>query len=159
MAMMMSGPGRERLKRYEQLALKAYLCPAGKWTIGWGHTGKDVHEGLSITRERAEQLFARDLQRFEKALNESLMHFADFPQLCFDALVSLMFNIGTAAYATSTIKRRFHEHAVKPCTAREIAAQFNRWKLVKGKVNDGLLARRADEIFTFAVGAHDAGWQ
>lgn len=158
-AMQMSDVGRAKLKRYEQLALRAYLCPAGKWTIGWGHTGKDVHEGLVITEPQAQALFDKDLQRFEDAANRSVHVFDDFPQPCFDALVSLAFNIGVANYASSTLVRMLQQHAVKPCSPRAIAAQFNRWKMVKGKVNDGLLARRADEIYTFATGAHDAGWE
>lgn len=157
--MRMSEAGRASLKRYEQLVLRAYLCPAGKWTIGWGHTGNDVKEGLVITEAQARSLFAADLARFEKPLNDSLVHFDTFPQLCFDALVSLMFNIGSKAWATSTIKRMLLDHAVKPCKPRELAAQFARWNKVKGKENVGLVARRADEIYTFACGAYESAWQ
>jgi len=50
--------------------LKAYKCPAGVWTVGWGHTGEDVKKGMEISEEDAEKFLALDLIEPEEFLNE-----------------------------------------------------------------------------------------
>jgi GH24 family phage-related lysozyme (muramidase) len=60
------------LQRFEGCRLKAYRCPAGILTIGYGHTSAagdpQVFEGMSISQDRAEQILARDLAKFERAV-------------------------------------------------------------------------------------------
>ena len=50
------------IKHFEGLRLLAYKCPAGVLTIGYGHTGKDVQEGMTITEKQAEQYLISDMQ-------------------------------------------------------------------------------------------------
>ena len=56
-----SRDGEAMTKSEEGLRLTAYKDSGGVWTIGWGHTGPDVHEGLVWTREQAEEAFQRDI--------------------------------------------------------------------------------------------------
>jgi lysozyme len=49
------------IKRFESLELEAYLCPAGAWTIGWGHTA-GVEPGMRITEQHAEELLGLDIE-------------------------------------------------------------------------------------------------
>jgi lysozyme len=136
-----SAAGLDLIKRHEGLRLRAYLCPAGVWTIGYGHTGADVRQGLIITEAQADAMIERDVQRFEAAVR----------RLCpattqgqFDALVSFAFNLGEAALDGSTLRRLHnagdHEGA---------AANFGKWTKARVSGNlvelSGLVKRRAEE--------------
>ncbi len=91
-----------RLKEYEtgpklklgQPALKTYRCPTGKRTIGWGHTGPDVVDGMAITREEAEALFAKDLAFFERGVERAIKGGAATTIGQFSAMVSFAYNTG-----------------------------------------------------------------
>ena len=50
------------IKRWEGCVLRAYKCPAGVWTIGWGATGPDIVEGLRWTQAQADDRLARDVE-------------------------------------------------------------------------------------------------
>ena len=78
------------IKRFESLQLDAYLCPAGAWTIGWGHTA-GVEPGMRITEQRAEELLSLDIEEVERHL-ASVIH-APLTEGQNDALVSLCFNL------------------------------------------------------------------
>ena len=64
MRMTLSDIGRELIIKREGLRLKSYLCSAGKWTIGIGHT-LGVRENMSITKEQAYELFRQDIEKRE----------------------------------------------------------------------------------------------
>jgi lysozyme len=76
--------GRDLIRKYEGEKLKAYLCPAGVWTIGVGHTGPDVKPGLVITTARSDELLRSDVARFESAISGLLR--VQVTQNQFDAL-------------------------------------------------------------------------
>jgi lysozyme len=78
------------IKRFESLQLDAYRCPAGVWTIGWGHTA-GVREGMRITETLAEGFLHRDIEEVEQGLT-AVIH-APLTQGQYDALVSLCFNL------------------------------------------------------------------
>ena len=61
----LSKRGRNFLKSQEGWRDTAYLDSGGKWTIGYGHTGPDVHKGMKITRPQGEELFNRDVMEHE----------------------------------------------------------------------------------------------
>lgn len=69
----------------------AYKCPAGRWTIGFGHA-RNVHEGDVITRREAYELLARDLIRTQEEL-ATLIHI-DINENQFIALMSFVYNFG-----------------------------------------------------------------
>lgn len=133
-----SPKGLALIKRWESLRLKAYVCPAGVLTIGYGHTG-DVEPGHEISSHQADVILALDLERFEEGVS-SLCAGLTLTQGQFDALVSLAFNIGLGALGKSTLLRKLRGGDVAGA-----AAQFAVWRNAGGKVLAGLVARRADE--------------
>ena len=72
--MEISKQGLKFIQNEEGIRLKAYQDTRGVWTIGVGHTGPDVYEGLVITADQAEDIFKKDLRRFMMAVNLSLIH-------------------------------------------------------------------------------------
>ncbi|MBS7457705.1 lysozyme [Coralloluteibacterium stylophorae] len=132
------------IKSYESLELEAYLCPANVWTIGYGHTGKDVKRGMVISNEAAEELFALDIARFTQGVLRLLKVPVTDNQL--GALVSLAFNIGLGAFRESTLLLRLNEGRYE-----DVPEQFVRWN--KGRnaygaliVLRGLMRRRTAEV-------------
>lgn len=150
--MKMSSYGLARLKQWEGLRLEAYLCSAGKWTIGYGHTG-DVKPGDLITAREAELLLKRDLARFESGV--AALVTAPLGQHQFDALVSFAFNVGLDAFEGSTLLRKLNA-----LDYDAVPAEFMRWnKVTKGGkkvVEPGLTNRRAAEVGLWAHGARVA---
>lgn len=144
--MTISDAGIDLIKRFEGCRLTAYYCPARVLTIGYGHTGQDVKPGMTITQQQADALLRRDLQRFERAVSESVKY--PLTQPMYDALVSFAFNCGTAALKTSTLLRLLNQGDVQGA-----AAQFDRWTKGGGKVLPGLVRRRAAEKAMFLTTA------
>jgi len=124
----------------EGLRLEAYRCPAGKWTIGYGHTG-DVQQHHRITRHQAEEIFEYDLSRFEEGVAK-LAPKATGPQL--SACVSLAYNIGLSRFEKSTLLKELNAGRVA-----NAAAEFMKWTHAAGKVMPGLVKRRAAERALF----------
>lgn len=129
--------GLKIIKDAEGLRLKAYICPAGVLTIGYGSTGAHVKPGMVISELEAEQLLMKDLERFEEGVAKSCP-VATSNQ--FSALVSFAFNVGTEALRTSTLRRLHNEGKYG-----EAAEQFGKWVRGGGKVLPGLVKRRAAE--------------
>ncbi|CAO4184397.1 lysozyme [Methylorubrum aminovorans] len=104
----LSAVGRAVLIAREGRRLEAYRDSVGIWTIGVGHTaaaGPPVpRAGLRIGAAEADAIFARDVAAFVRTVAEAIP--APLPQHAFDALVSLCFNIGPAAFRRSTVVRR-----------------------------------------------------
>lgn len=132
-----SPKGMELIKKHEGLRLRAYLCPAMVWTIGYGHTGT-AREGLTITQAQADELLRADVEWAER---EVLLMNVRLSQNQFDALVSLVFNIGIGAFRRSTARRLIVANANDPA----IGAAIRKWNRAKGRVLPGLVTRRNDE--------------
>lgn len=125
------------IKSFESLRLEAYKCPAGVWTIGYGHT-KGVKSGDVIDAQKAEQLLSDDLKEFEAAVNREC---PGINQNQFDALVSFTFNCGTGNFLKSTLLK-----CVKANPANlNIRREFERWNKSGGMVLAGLMRRRRAE--------------
>lgn len=141
-----SEPGRNFIKGYEKLRLKAYQDQGGVWTIGWGHTA-GVQMGQTCTEEQAESWFKNDIQDAAHILNAGagLKLF----QCEYDALCSLIFNIGGAQFASSTLRR-----ALQAGRYDLAADEFPRWNKVKGKTSNGLVKRRAHEREMFLLATY-----
>lgn len=129
--------GLELIKAHEGLRLQAYKCPAGVWTIGYGHTST-AKQGMTITAQQAEELLRTDLTTAERAVSS---HGLGLNQNRFDALVSFVFNVGSGNFARSTLLRKIRTN---PADAA-IAAEFFKWNKGGGKVLPGLVKRRQDE--------------
>jgi lysozyme len=133
--------GLALIKQFEGLELKAYICPAGKLTIGYGSTGAHVKPGMVITEAQAEELLLEDLERFERAVR-TLCPVTTQGQ--YDALCSFSFNLGEESLKTSTLRRKHNDGDYAGA-----AAEFAKWN--KARVNGvlkelpGLTKRRAAE--------------
>ena len=133
-----SSKALELIKQFEGLRLKAYLCPGGVWTIGYGHTA-GVKSGMVITEAQAEEFLRSDIAVFEKAVNDQKLALT---QNMFDALVSFTFNVGVGNFKRSTLLRKIK---VNPWD-NSIMDEFLRWVYSKGRVLPGLQRRRLDEM-------------
>ena len=129
--------GLELIKQFEGCKLKAYVCPAGVLTIGYGSTGPHVKAGMTITQDQADELLRSDLRRFEDYVDQHCKPATDNQ---FAALVSFCFNVGEGNLRTSTLRRMHNAGDYKGA-----AAQFARWDKAAGKVLPGLVKRRAAE--------------
>lgn len=94
-----SSAGRKFLESEEGRKLSAYLDTRGIPTIGVGHTGREVHLGLTWTEDMVDMAFARDLLVFSSVVSRLLTRTAS--QTEFDALVSFAYNIGAEGFRTS----------------------------------------------------------
>lgn len=102
-----SPEGRKRLMAREGVRLDAYRDTKGIWTIGVGHTSAagppEVRSGLSITQAECDEIFSRDLEKYEDAVNRAIK--PALAQNQFDACVSLCYNIGPSAFNHSSVVR------------------------------------------------------
>ncbi|NHB94748.1 lysozyme [Photorhabdus cinerea] len=139
--MQISEKGLSKLKGYEGLSLTAYRCPAGVWTIGYGHT-RGVKPGDVITDEQATQFLLEDLAPVYITIESNVK--VPLTQGQFDALCSFIFNCGTGAFVRSTLLKKLNAGDY-----RGAADQFMRWNQVDGRTLPGLDARRASEKTMF----------
>jgi GH24 family phage-related lysozyme (muramidase) len=142
-------PARKIVREFEGCHLKAYLCPAGVPTIGWGSTaiaGKVAREGQSITQAQADAQLDADLQRFYDALARAIPAVAGWPPNRAAALVSWTYNVGVGAMQDSTLRRRI---LAGEDPAQVVAAELPRWNKADGKELPGLTRRRAAEVALF----------
>jgi lysozyme len=145
-----SPAGIELIKAHEGLRLAAYPDPGTggePWTIGYGHTG-GVRPGDRITADEAERILRDDLAWAEQAVAERVSPMVDLTQHQFDALVSLVFNIGRGAFERSTLLRKINTADVEGA-----AREFSRWVHAGGRVLPGLVRRRQAEAELFRRGA------
>ena len=129
----------KRVKRGTEIAAVPYVCPAGFWTIGYGHLCTQDHP--PITQDEAETYLARDLV---KALSATLRYcpvLANEPEGRLAAIVDFTFNLGAGRLQTSTLRRRVNQRDW-------VAAgqELRRWVYGGGKVLPGLVTRREAEV-------------
>jgi lysozyme len=141
--MRISSKGLRIIKSNEGLKLRAYLCPAKVWTIGYGSTGPHVKPNSVITEAEAEALLKKDLVRFEDGVTKAVAPKVP-AQEEFDAMVSLAFNIGIAAFARSSVCKLF-----KQGDKAKAANAFGMWVKGGGRTLPGLVRRRAEEKALF----------
>ena len=132
--------GFERqVKRGIEIAAIPYVCPAGFWTIGYGHLCAQDHP--PITQDEAEAYLAQDLV---KALNATLRYcpvLATEPEARLAAIVDFTFNLGAGRLQTSTLRRRVNQ---RDWVA--VGQELRRWVYGGGKVLPGLATRREAEM-------------
>ena len=141
--MKMSQEGINALvKKFEGCKLKAYRCPAGICTIGYGHTSAAgnplVNDGMTITQEQANTILAADLVKFEQAVEALLKQ--PVTQEQFDVLVDFAYNAGVGALRSSTLLKK-----VNAAQFDDVPAELMKWNKGGGKVLAGLVRRRQAE--------------
>jgi lysozyme len=135
--------GIDLIKHFEGCELEAYKCPAGVWTIGYGHI-KGVKEGMTITEVQAEEMLKSELNEYEGYINNLVT--AELNQNQFDAMVSWVYNLGGGNLKASTLLKVLNEGDYAG-----VPAQMMRWNKAGGKVLEGLTRRRQAEADLFAT--------
>lgn len=139
--MQLSYNGTKAIAEFEGFRDKAYKDSAGIWTIGYGSIKVDdrpVQEGDTITKEKAVLQMQKDLAWAQTAVNKYVR--VGLSQHQFDALVSLVYNIGETAFSKSTLLRHLNQQNFI------LAAQeFPKWNKAGGKTVQGLTNRRLKE--------------
>lgn len=136
--------GLELIKSFEGCRLSSYKCPAGVWTIGYGHT-QGVYEGMVITQEQADNMLREDVKYYANAVNQYQSRF-NFTQEEFDSLTSFTYNCGVGSL-----------QAVMSCcnTKQEIAEECKLYNKGGGVVLAGLVRRREEEYKLFMSGSNN----
>lgn len=152
-----SQAGVDLIKQFEGQRLTAYKCPAGIWTIGYGHTSAagapEVQPGMTITYQEANAILVRDLGKYEDAVNRLVK--VPLTQNQFDALVSFTYNVGEGATESERVGR---SGLVRPGLAKStllkklnagqydaVPAELMKWTKGGGKELPGLVRRRRAE--------------
>lgn len=130
--------GFHRVPKNDPGRAHPYLCPAGYWTIGYGHLCDPKHP--PITEDEAEAYLAQDLKAALTATLRYCPVLATEPEGRLSAIVDFTFNLGAGRLQTSTLRRRVNQRDWE-AAAREL----RRWVYGGGRVLPGLVARRAAE--------------
>ena len=137
----------------EQGDVRAYRCPAGKWTIGYGHT-RGVKSGMRASMGDCEKFLIEDLHEAGNAVRSAVN--VPLSQHQYDALVSFVFNLGAGNFRSSTLLKKLNKGLYE-----EIPAQILRWNKarVDGQLTElrGLTRRRTAEAALWAMDAPLAG--
>ena len=136
-----SEEGIALLKKFEGCELKSYQDSVGVWTIGYGHI-KGVKEGMTITKQQAEEMLLEELVEYENYVLEAVNHQLD--QCMFDALVSWTYNLGPSNLNASTMLK-----VLNAGDYDAVPEQIKRWNKAGGKVLTGLVRRREAEALLF----------
>ena len=131
--------GFHRVPRADPGRAHPYVCPAGYWTIGYGHLCDPKHP--PITETEAEVYLALDLQTALAATLRYCPVLATESESRLAAIVDFTFNLGAGRLQTSTLRRRINQQDWSAA-----ALELRRWVYGGGKVLPGLVARREAEI-------------
>lgn len=136
-----SRAGLGLVKTYEGCKLKAYLCPAGILTIGWGRT-TNVKKGDTCTQAQADAWLVAEYDSFEKQVRALVKVSLTANQL--GALTCFAYNVGVGAFKSSTLLKLLNAGNYQGA-----AEQFARWNKAGGVTMAGLTKRRAAEADLF----------
>lgn len=138
--------GKDLIKQFEGLRLIAYKDEAGIWTVGYGHTGDTVHEGLEFTQDQADAFLDYDLIAAEKAVFSYVT--SPLTDNQFAALVSFTFNLGAGSLKSSTLLKKLNNSDYSGA-----ANEFLKWDKIhkNGELveDPGILNRRKVERALF----------
>ena len=119
-----------------------YLCPAGYWTIGYGHLCSSKHP--PITQSEAETYLSNDLKSALIATVRYCPVLTTEPAGRLAAIVDFTFNLGAGRLQTSTLRRRINQRDWS-----DASEELRKWIYGAGKILPGLVARRSAEIALF----------
>ena len=143
----MTDEGLDLIKLYEGYSSSPYLCPAQHWTIGygaiWGMDDKRVTEDHpDINEDQADYLLRRDVKKSEMAVLRHIRVPLEDGQ--FNALCAFVFNLGSGALQSSTLRRKINRGAYIGASN-----EFPRWVYAGGRKLKGLVRRREHERLMF----------
>ena len=154
-SMSISQRGIDLIKSFEGFRGKAYkaLSTEKYYTIGYGHYGADVYEGMTITKEEAERLLRSDLVKYTGYVNTFLNTYnITVNQNQFDALTSFTYNVGNVWKNQDFSLKRYLINGINNYSADQITTAFRNWNKSGGKVIPGLTRRREAEAKLFLEG-------
>ncbi|QDX23792.1 lysozyme [Pandoraea pnomenusa] len=131
--------GFHRVPKSDPGRAHPYICPAGYWTIGYGHLCDATHPPIS--EAEAENYLVRDLQTALAATLRYCPILATESEGRLAAVVDFTFNLGAGRLQTSTLRRRINQRDWVSA-----ATELQRWVYGGGKVLSGLVARRKTEV-------------
>lgn len=134
--------GVSLIKVFEGFHHFPYRCPAGYYTIGYGHLIKKGEYFKQISQEEGEEILKRDLRITERQVMRNIK--VDLKQTEFDALVSFTYNLGGAALQRSVLRQK-----INSLNYEEIECEFMRWVYVGSIKLPGLVRRRKKEVELF----------
>lgn len=137
--------GLALIKRFENCSLKPYLDAVNLWTVGYGHRISPIQVKQywgGVTQSQAEAWLVEDVSYFSGGISKSLVK--DIPQSEFDAVSSLVFNIGLGAFQTSHLLSFLNEG-----DSHSASQEFIKWCYAGGRVLPGLQKRRQIEQHAF----------
>lgn len=131
--------GFHRVPKHDPGRAHPYICPAGYWTIGYGHLCQPEHQ--PITERDGERFLASDLQVALQATLRFCPALITGHEGRLAAIVDFTFNLGAGRLQTSTLRRRINQQ-----DWAETAFELRRWVRGGGKILPGLVARREAEV-------------
>ena len=134
----------ELIKRYEGLRLKAYLCPAGVQTIGYGSTGPDIRLGMEWTKQQAEDDLEARIEDLFHRISALLKYDLYDNEMC--ALISFVYNLGLGAFKGSTLLKLIN------VDDQDAPKQILLWDKAAGRALSGLRSRRICEYLLYSQG-------
>jgi len=133
--------GLNLIKEFEGFKEKAYKCPAGITTIGYGTTiypdGTPVKRGDKCTEEEAETYLRADIEKFEYYVSDLIE--IELNENQFSALVSFTYNLGAGNLKKSTLREKLNSGDYN------VGDEFLKWNKANGKELKGLTRRRQAE--------------
>jgi lysozyme len=133
--------------RGQPIAASLLALSGAPWTGGWGYTGPEMRYGMTFAREQAVTWLRQDVAIAEATVKRLLR--VELTQEEYDALVDLVFNIGSGNFDTSTLLRKLNAGDTEGAIA-----EFARWNKAGGVVLAGLVKRREAERVLFLLGAN-----
>lgn len=135
----------EMIKKWEKFSNKNYLCPSKRKTIGYG-TRLEYHPELKnrcITEAKAVAVLKEDLNKYAV---EAIKKFIKIPlaQNQFDALCSLIYNIGRPKFAKSDLLNDLNAK-----NWESLKQNWSEFRIGDGQVLPGLVKRRSEELRLF----------
>lgn len=144
-----SDAGYSIIRTFEGFKEQAYLDVGGVWTIGFGTirypNGVKVKKGDRCTMAQANEWLIQDCGWVDACLDRTISSNVKINQNQFDALASLVYNIGETNFSNSTLLRTLNHGDIKGATKH-----FESWIYVKGEKSQGLLNRRLKEKALFS---------
>ncbi|MFS0878044.1 glycoside hydrolase family protein [Solibacillus isronensis] len=153
MKMQVSSAGVDLIKKWEGFRADAYLCPAKVFTIGYGTTkwpnGVAVKKGDKITQAEARSLLEQQVNEHASAIFDYVK--IDLTQAQFDALASFCYNLGKHILGKDKALTNYI-NAKDWANVTRVMQLYNK---VGGKVSQGLVNRRKDEVALFLNGLEE----
>lgn len=144
-ALFLSAAGLGLIKVHEGTIPQVYKDPVGILTVCTGHVSPGLKLGDRFTAAQCEQLLRQDTAAAQSTIKRVVK--VPVTQEQYDALTSLVFNIGGTAFTKSTLLKRINEGS-----CQKAAKEFNRWVYAQGVKLPGLIKRREQESKMYASG-------